>query len=165
MKYRKVVVGIDFSEASLRALETALNLELAENGRLYLVHVVDGPVSTVPPFGELTHLEPDVREGLDEKLKEFIPENYQALDHIETVILHGPPSRQLAQFAESVSAEMIVTGTRGLTGLSRILLGSTAEHLLRVAPCQVLVVKPHSYDLEETAGEDSELESHAESNR
>ena len=66
----------------------------------------------------------------------------------EAAALEGKPAKMIADFAREKDADLIVVGTHGRTGLDRLLMGSTAEGLLREAPCQVLVVK---HQVEETA--------------
>ena len=75
-------------------------------------------------------------------------------------LLTGPPADTIADFAEEKGADMIIVGTHGRKGLARVFLGSTAESLLREAPCQVLVVKPkHSTEAAHESLETVEAES------
>jgi nucleotide-binding universal stress UspA family protein len=59
---------------------------------------------------------------------------------IETVIAAGPPAQQICAYAAASDVDLIVTSTHGLTGFAHILIGSTAEHVVRYARCPVLVV-------------------------
>lgn len=63
-------------------------------------------------------------------------------DAAETMILSGAPGPALCEFAESVSADVIVIGTRGHGGLRRAVLGSVSDHVVRNAPCPVLAIGP-----------------------
>ena len=140
MHLKRIVIGVDFSETSLLALETAFSLSLEGGGTFYLVHVLeyhpsDMAVASVPHEGD--ELE---REALD-KLNSLAPDNLQKNVTAEPVVLTGPVEKRLSEFAVEKNADMIIVGTHGRKGVARLVLGSTAEHLLREAPCKVLVAK------------------------
>jgi nucleotide-binding universal stress UspA family protein len=137
---KKIIAAIDFSESSLLAMETALGLVPDRGGVLYLLHVLEVPRG-IDPIGVL---QPSIEE-LDaealERLQELVPDNPDKDVQIERLVVQGSPAKTIAGQAREHSADMIVVGTHGRSGLARMLLGSTAEALLRQAPCQVLVVK------------------------
>ena len=140
MHLRRIVIGVDFSETSLLALETAFSLSLESGGVFYLVHVlehlpVDMAVASVPHEGDEL-----VQELLD-KVRSLVPDNLQEGVTTEEVVLTGPVEKRLSEYALEKDADMIVVGTHGRKGVSRLVLGSTAEHLLRETPCKVLVAK------------------------
>ena len=144
MKLNRIVVATDFSEVSLRALEAAFSLGLENNATVYLVHVLENPTGVDPIVGWVApSLAEPYGEAMD-RLATLIPENRQKNVTIECVVETGIPAKVIAHFAWKKGADMIVVGTHGRTGLVRVLMGSTAEKLLREAPCQVLVVKPHA---------------------
>lgn len=136
----KIIAAIDFSESSLLAMETALSLVPDQGAVVYLLHVLEVPRG-IDPIGVL---QPSIEE-LDaealERLKELIPDNPDKDVRIERLVVRGSPAKTIASQARERSADLIVVGTHGRTGLARMLLGSTAEALLRQAPCKVLVVK------------------------
>ena len=138
---KNIIAAIDFSESSLLAMETALSLIPDQGGILCLLHVLEMPRG-IDPIGVL---QPSIEE-LDaealERLQELVPDNPDKDVQIERVVVRGSPAKTIASQARERSADLIVVGTHGRTGLARMLLGSTAEALLRRAPCQVLVVKP-----------------------
>jgi nucleotide-binding universal stress UspA family protein len=61
--------------------------------------------------------------------------------NLETLVLEGKPAAEIVRFATEKSIDLIVIGTQGKRGLERLLLGSVAEQVIRMAPCKVLVVK------------------------
>lgn len=142
MKSRAIVAATDFSDASLLAVETALDLVLDTDGSLYLLHVIDMPATYGPMIGPISESYEALKKSSMERLEDLIPENRSKSILIEKVVQWGSPASTIAEFAADRGADMIVVGTHGRTGLSRMLMGSTAESLLRQAPCQVLVVKP-----------------------
>ena len=145
MNLKTIVVATDCSENSLPALKTAFQLTMETTATLFLVHVIEVP-SVAPAIAPaVAPVEPPIDRLRKEALKRLdtmIPENWERRINVETVILVGTPSREIAGFAREKDADMIIVSTHGRKGFSRILMGSTAEALLRDAPCQVLVVKP-----------------------
>lgn len=160
MQLKRIVVATDFTENSLPALEMAFNLSLETQATLYLVNVLEIPAITAPPMAAMHIPIEEMREGALERLEQLIPENWESEAQIETAVLTGPPADTIADFAEEKGADMIIVGTHGRKGLARVFLGSTAESLLREAPCQVLVVKPkHSTEAAHESLETVEAES------
>jgi nucleotide-binding universal stress UspA family protein len=64
------------------------------------------------------------------------------LDHAQTLVLRGDPARALCELAEERHADAIVLGTRGRGGVKRALLGSVSDHVVRNAPCPVVITRP-----------------------
>ena len=140
MKLKTIVTGTDFSEASLVAVEAAFNLDLEQDGVLFLVHAVDPP-AVFDPMGVGTLAWDELESDVLAKLDQVIPSNPDRKFRVEKIALRGNPIEVLARVAVEKEADMIVVGTHGKSGLERVFLGSTAEGLLRKAPCQVLVAK------------------------
>ena len=69
-------------------------------------------------------------------------EEIRDLDNVEKTILHGVPYEEIINYAEQENIDMIVIGTAGHSGLERFIFGSTAERVVRRAPCAVLTVRP-----------------------
>ncbi len=147
MSFHKIVVATDFSEASLGALETAFDMALQGSSTLYLVHVMDPYVIAGDPtlilHSSVEGTSQEVRRRLEALIPEEWRENGDGLSPVvQSLVLEGSgPARAITKFAEEKDIDLIVVGTHGQTGLTRLLMGSTAESLLRYAPCPVLVVK------------------------
>ncbi|MGH9219137.1 MAG: universal stress protein [Vicinamibacterales bacterium] len=141
-----VIGATDFSDPSLPALETAASEARRRQSRLHLVHVVDlgvhalagigGGISylTPPALQAIEELRADAQERLEYKLASL------AVDG-QAVAVSGPTVTMILDLAESSRAELIVVGTHGRSGFARLTLGSTAESVVRSAPCSVLVVR------------------------
>lgn len=144
MDLKRIVIATDFSEVSLLAVETGAQLARESCAELVLVHVMEFPrgadVAAETLYGSV---EEQYRQQLH-RLQMWLPENLRDKTVAERTILRGSgtPARQIADFAQKKDADLIVVGTHGRKGLGRLVMGSTAEGLLRWAPCQVLVVKP-----------------------
>jgi nucleotide-binding universal stress UspA family protein len=142
-KHSIVLVGIDFLALSKEILAYAAEVAVTAGGELHVVHVLpDEDVAAV--HGEraigVVNLAADAHAKL-EKLATDLPES------VARIFLHlaaGKADIEIVQLASDIGAELIVVGTRGRSGLDRLLEGSVAESLLRLAPCPVLVYRPKS---------------------
>lgn len=143
MRYRTIIIATDFSEASLLALETGLTLAQDSEAEVHLLHVLNPPVG-MDPMGTVAPSIPDLEEAAKSQLESLVPENTPEGVTIHPVLLRGSPPKTIATFARKKDADLIVVGTHGRTGLGRLFMGSTAEALLRQAPCHVMVVKPRT---------------------
>lgn len=135
---RKLLVPMDYSPAALAALELALTL-LEPGGGLILLHAIAPVVSAGTPERPLE--DPRAEEWARaefEKLRGALAGTSSRLE-----IRYGAPDAATIEAAGEVGADAIVMGTRGRTGIARILLGSIAERVLRLALPPVFVTQPH----------------------
>jgi nucleotide-binding universal stress UspA family protein len=139
------MVATDGSEAAKRAVDSAVKIAQQNKAKLYAVHVI------APGETKVTQHDPR-----DAEWKEHIKENLMAqgretTEYVETageiagvevepVILEGNPANEIVNFAEKNDIELIVAGTLGKTGISKYLLGSVAENVVRHSKKPVLVV-------------------------
>lgn len=134
---RRVVVATDFSVASIRAARTALAL-IDTVSIVYLIHVAPRMELQPEAFAAWMSL---FGEGLGPAFDRVKAElGLPASVTVETVARNGKPSREILDFARSMQADMVVTGSRGAGLVDRILVGSTATGLIRGAHCAVLAV-------------------------
>ena len=118
-----VVFATDFSPSSDAAEKVAIEYARALEARLHVLHVTLGSAGK-------KHL--DNLKGL----KENIPASIDVVTAVET----GNPAKQIVRYAERVEADLIVMGTHGRTGVTRALMGSVTERVVRTANCPVLTV-------------------------
>lgn len=135
---QRVVVPIDFSEESFRALDVALQLVEMPN-QVSIVHVLQdlAPLEAGEVWGVI---DPTVRiENTRTALRQRLTaEKYSAVT-LEVIL--GDPAHGIADFAEQAKAQLIVIPSHGRRGLTRLLMGSTAERVVRLAHCPVLVLR------------------------
>lgn len=133
---RKILVPTDFSKYGQIALEYATTLARDRGAMLLIVHVGEPP----PYFPPASHGYPCPVFGEDNKiLKSVVPPDVGVgFVHIMRV---GDPVDEIVRLAGEEKVEMIVMATHGRTGLSRVLMGSVAEGVVRKANCPVLTVK------------------------
>jgi len=82
-----------------------------------------------------------LREKAEEALDELLAETPGPEVPAERFVATGRPASEIARFAEEHGSDMVVIATHGLTGLERLLVGSTAEQVVRLSPCPVFTVK------------------------
>ena len=149
-----VVVGIDFSELGNSALDEAIALAAERfEATLHVVHVAEseGPLLRMTlPGGARSLTKQEAMDFLTEHVKKHLAERRADEldlpdDRAEVHVRVGVPSDELTQVASDKNADLVVVGTHGRTGLSRILLGSVAEATVRKAACPVLVIRPKNY--------------------
>ena len=133
-----VVVPIDFSDESLAALEVGLQL-VDDPAHVHIVHVLQdlSPLEAGEVWGVI---DPQARiESAKRALRERLADARFAAVTMEVML--GDPASCIAHFAQDVHAEVVVLPSHGRTGLTRLLIGSTAERVVRLTHCPVLVLR------------------------
>ena len=147
----KILCPTDFSGPAAQALETAVALAEKFSAELVVVHVIAPPVSLggadaaigVAAAGVrmpmiMPELEPRAREAIRKLVAERIPAHLACRSHI----LFGRAAEEISGLADREGADLIVMATHGQSGWGKVLFGSVAERVVRLAECPVLTVKP-----------------------
>jgi nucleotide-binding universal stress UspA family protein len=134
----RILFPVDFSAGAKQALELAVSLARDLQGELVLLHVEEPPLAY--GGGEMYYglIEPN-REHLVKMLDEVVVSDPKLA--VQRHVVMGSPASGIVSFAEQYDIDYIVMPTHGRTGLSRLLMGSVAEEVVRKAPCPVLTVK------------------------
>lgn len=146
----RILVGTDFSPTAEAALDWAVELARPLRARIELVHAVTVPPS-LPPLapGNVIlpgpHFEEEVRQAARVRLEREAAQLREKGVEAESWLGAGTPSMVLNDRAAEVGAEAVVIGTRGLTGLRHLLLGSTTQRVVQGASCPVLTVHPEDF--------------------
>lgn len=149
-----ILVPVDFSEHSIHAVDYALRLAGVFGSRVVLVHVYHFPVELLTDWSAYGTLagSAEILEGLrkdrEEQMAALAREKARPGLPLTTRVVDGTPFSEICKAARSEGANLIVMGTRGLTGLKHVLIGSTAEKVVRKAPCPVLVLKPKDFEFQ-----------------
>lgn len=150
LTFRKILVPTDFSAASKCALPYARELARMHGAEVVLIHVIEiphyptlfeGTAMVVPP------LDDSVRRELAKQLEELADAELRVHGvTARTLVRDGAPRHELLACAREEKVDLLVIATHGYTGLRHVFLGSTAEQVVREAPCPVLTVRATSGD-------------------
>ncbi len=142
IQIRRIVVPVDLSEESRTALKLAIEYARFYDAHLHLMYVVhvDVPLAffpeEAPPFFDLDE---DLLSGISTRLREFQQEVDPDIENVVTIVEKGSPAKQIARYAESHAADLIVLSRKGLGG-SPHGFGCVAGRLLQEAHCPTLVI-------------------------
>lgn len=145
--FRRIVVAVDASQTGELALETAIRLALESQAQLRIVHAVD---TANVNLGAEFLVQPSVSEALVNKAREMLNAAARTATAagvavetglLEIEVLDKRIPEAIAEDADAWSADLIVIGTHGRRGLSRLFLGSVAEGVMRVATRPVLLIR------------------------
>lgn len=138
----RIVVGVDGSPNSRRALEYAVDEARAHQGSVEAVHAWHIPYTVAYPYGALVidrdDVESDARRQLDEVVDSV--DTRGLVQPVERLTVCNSPAAALLDAAKG--ADLLVVGSRGLGGFAGLVLGSVSEQCVRHAGCPVLVVRP-----------------------
>jgi universal stress protein A len=145
-RIHRIVVPVDFSEASERAIDYAGGLARLLGASLHLIHVVE---EIVVPSGPMELCLPDtstLRERLHADARSQLAAIVARLkaagpQRVTREIRDGLPAESIAQVTVDCGADLVIMATHGRTGLAHLLMGSVAERVIRTAPCPVLVIR------------------------
>ena len=134
----KILFATDFSDTGQAALRIATSIALSMDACLIIVHV-DQPLPVNYERRQLCHIPDPAHDDLWKLLEEIVPTDPRV--RCEHHLLSGDTARAIIRFAKIENVDMIVMGTQGHGGLTRMLMGSVAEQVVRRAPCSVLTFK------------------------
>ena len=141
----RICCALDFSETSRLAMAEAAELARRCGAELTLLHVRSplAQVSSAELLVPARALEELAQVDLARDLAVWRTEAERiATTGVRTVLLTGDPATEILRHARAHGVDLLVVGTHGRTGLRRFVLGSVAEHVVRQAPCPVMVVRP-----------------------
>ena len=145
-KLQLLMVPVDFSEASERALDYAIELARPFGARICVVHVYQLPVYSFPDgvFMPGAEMAVQLSTAAQKSLDALITNKGDAGVALQPLLLEGTPWEEINRVAMEQKADMIVLGTHGRRGFTRALMGSVAETVIRTAVIPVLAIRePH----------------------
>jgi nucleotide-binding universal stress UspA family protein len=144
-RIRKILYATDYSKASDRALEEAINLAKQNEAELLVVHVLEPiPYAAGEEFGgaELyLKLEDATKRESQTTMDKLIRRLQRSKVKAKSLLLRGSAHDQIVKAAKSKKVDMIVIGTHGRTGLSKLFMGSVAAKVVSTATCPVVTVR------------------------
>jgi len=142
----RILVPVDFSPHSERALRYATALAGRHGASVYVLHVVEDPIAAGAwsPDVDIPNLR-DIQKALVEEGERKL-ERYRTIGEGQrvptvTAALMGMTAQTITEYAKNLGMDLIVMGTHGRSGLAHLFMGSVAEHVVRHAPCPVLTLR------------------------
>jgi len=147
--FRRIIAAIDFSECSMHALDYATSIAQEAGASLTVIHVIELPADVPREVHETALAGPRnlgefialVEQDRRARLSDAISESVRKSCTVDTVLTTGKPYREVLRVAEEQNADLLVIGIHGRGPLDRLLFGSTAQHLVRMATCPVLTLR------------------------
>jgi universal stress protein A len=145
--FRRILHATDFSKASRPALAKAIALAAQNRASLQIVHALAPLV--LPAGGDFAFMPATTYQTLDQQARQHAQKQLAALVararkagvRATAVLLDGSPHDQVPRAVRRARGDLLVIGTHGRTGVSKLLMGSVAERLVRMTPCPVLTVR------------------------
>jgi nucleotide-binding universal stress UspA family protein len=138
---RKLLLATDLSEASASATDEAFELALELKASLLVVSVID-PGALLLPGGRFRARVDQVRERREQLAQGLVERGREQGLDVSFLVWTGDPGDMIVEAAQSEHADMVLVGSHGRGAVGRFFLGSVSEHVVRHAPCPVLVVRP-----------------------
>lgn len=143
MEIKRILFPTDISEGSAHAVPFVADLTKHYGAKLYIVHVIYDVARATGwyvPHISMDELYKDISSNAMKEIEKCCVEELRGYKEIEYKILKGVPHEEILKFAEENKIDMIIMGTHSRKGLDRVIFGSTAERVVRNAPCPVLTV-------------------------
>jgi len=142
--FRNILYATDFSESSDFAFGYALSLARKYSAKLGIIHVINEPVDLrgfYVPHISFEKLEEEIEQGAQKMMEKFCRTHLGDYQPVVTFVVPGIPYDEIIKAAQEMSADLIVLGTHGRTGLDHVLFGSTAEKVVRKSTIPVMTVR------------------------
>jgi nucleotide-binding universal stress UspA family protein len=142
---KKLLVPVDFSEASPILADYTKHLAQKLQAEIHLVYVVrslDYFGGFYVPHTSIKKFEEEILKGAEKRMQGFVEDHFENFP-IKTYIFLGDVAVEIINFAQKEGFDLILMGTHGRKGLDKIVFGSVAEKVVKSAPCPVLTVNPY----------------------
>jgi nucleotide-binding universal stress UspA family protein len=140
-RVRKLLLATDLTDASIAATEEAFELAGRLGAALLVVSIID-PGSLLLPGGRFRVRVDQVREQREQLAQALVERGREDGIDVSFLIWTGDPGDMIVSAAEAEQADMVLVGSHGRGAVGRLFIGSVSEHVVRHAPCPVLVVRP-----------------------
>lgn len=142
---QRILCPVDFSEATPFAISPAVSLATEYDADFIVLHVLNFPyphVGNLGPAFDLTAYYDQMEEEALRRLQELVDEETREYVSPQALVRRGTPYQEIVRVARDEEVDLVVLPTHGRTGVDRLLFGSVAEKVVRLAPCPVLTVSP-----------------------
>jgi len=139
--FERVLIGVDGSEESLRAVRVAADLARAVQSKQLRFVVAYDPIPAYWAVPNIDHMIEARLAEAEATLKQALAEAGNVPSEIQTELLEGSPAEAIITLAKTWNSSLIVMGSRGQSGIAELVLGSTSQKVVSHAPCPVLIVR------------------------
>lgn len=153
IKIERILVPVDFSESSEKALRYGFEIARDRGSTLHVLHVINQRIidaiqdmSAKGYKGEFVEVFKKVVAERREELDRFVPASMRETVPVEIEVRKGKPAEEVIGFAKEKRIDLIILGTSGRSALEAALVGSVARNVSNHAPCPVLLVRPVAHD-------------------
>jgi nucleotide-binding universal stress UspA family protein len=148
---KRILCPVDFSEFSLHALDSAVAIARHQHATITALHVVPPAQSSYPAIGPAAYAPYVLTAGDLQAFQKTLERFVAAVDYpVTAVCVEAPVVDEILKRSANLSADLIVMGTHGRTGVNRLVLGSVAERVLAKVTCPVLVIPRRAADVAPT---------------
>ena len=142
LKFKNILVPVDFSKYSNRAYFIALDMAMCSDGRIVLLHVLDTDyITDVAHISTRDDYMDRWRKRAEEKMKKLYQGGQDKDVEVQILFKEGKPYEKVLETADELKSDLIILGSRGKIGLERALFGSVAGKVARLCEIPVLIVK------------------------
>jgi nucleotide-binding universal stress UspA family protein len=142
---KTILVGTDFSICAARAFSWAVSLATSQGAKVHILHVLMEPIQAFDVAGALPYLDVTTQREWEEATKKRLASAVASAEKrgvsATSELLWGRPSDAIIETSVKQKASLVVLGTHGRTALEKLLIGSTAERVVRLCPVPVLTVR------------------------
>lgn len=150
IKLKRILAPTDFSDCSAHAVRYACEFAEVFGAEIHLLYVVEPPAAAYGEFGigyiGASEVQENVKRAAEKKLLELPSPPWP--DKLETTraVLEGTPFVEIVRYVKEQDIDLVVLGTHGRGAIAHMLMGSTAEKVVRKSPCPVLTVRPEGHE-------------------
>ena len=144
MQIKTILFPTDFSNGARAAMDHAVSLAMDYQAKLILLYVIqDISIAEwyIPSTLAVADRTEDMRKSASQEMDKWVADVSAKVNDVEKMVARGVPFVEIIKTAKEKSADLIVIGTHGRTGIDHLLFGSTAEKVVRKAACPVLTVR------------------------
>ncbi|MBN1302745.1 MAG: universal stress protein [Melioribacteraceae bacterium] len=141
---KKILVPIDFSDYSKNALRYSTGFAKKFSAKMYLIYIIEPTIYPADfSMGQIAvpSADVDVSKRAQEELQNLAKTEFDSSIEVEIIIKSGKPFYEIIDTASELDIDLIIIATHGHTGVEHLLFGSTAEKVVRKAPCPVLSIR------------------------
>ncbi len=142
--FQRILFATDLTPASMRAFQEAVGLAAQSEAQLIVVHAYEPPniaQATAVGGGVYEEWDRNLRAESEARLAPLVEQAKRAGVEARSLLVSGSPGEAIAEEAKANGADLVVMGTHGRKGVSRLFLGSVASHVISTAHCPVMTVR------------------------